>query len=68
MAKGKEQIAKALEEVYYFPKNDNIVNLNMIHNIKVDNNKVNLVLVFPSLPDKSVEIVKEACIKALRIT
>lgn len=62
----KEQIAKALEEVYFFPRHDNIINLKMVDQINIDKNKVSITLVFPKLPDNNVKIVTEACVKAIK--
>lgn len=66
MAIRKEEIVKALEEVYYFPKKDNIVNLKMIHDIKIDDKKITLSLVFPSLPDNTAKVVSDSCVKTIK--
>ncbi len=62
----KEQIVKALEEVYYFPGRDNIISLKMVDELKIDGNKISFTLVFPKLPDNSSKIVREACEKAIK--
>ncbi|MGM0565147.1 MAG: P-loop NTPase [Bacteroidota bacterium] len=65
MAYSKSEVLFALKEVIYFPKNDNIVNLNMVRDIEVTNDKVSFTLVFPTSKDKNSAIVIPACRKAI---
>ena len=65
MAYSKPEVLYALKEVIYFPKNDNIVNLNMVRDIKTEENKVSFTLVFPTSKDKNSAIVIPACRKAI---
>lgn len=65
MAYSKSEVLYALKEVIYFPKNDNIVNLNMVRDIKIEGNKVSFTLVFPTSKDKNSAIVIPACRKAI---
>jgi len=61
----KQQVLKALEEVLYFPKRDNIINLKMVNDIKIEENKISLTLVFPEQNDKSAALVEQSCIDAI---
>ncbi len=65
MSYSKSEVLFALKEVIYFPKNDNIVNLNMVRDIKTEDNKVSFTLVFPTAKDKNSAIVIPACRKAI---
>lgn len=61
----KDQIVKALEEVIYFPKHDNIINLKMVQDIKIEGNKIRVSIVFPSPDEPAVNIVSESAKKAI---
>lgn len=65
MSYSKSEVLNALKEVIYFPKNDNIVNLNMVRDIETEDNKVSFTLVFPTAKDKNSAIVIPACRKAI---
>lgn len=62
----KEQIIKALRDVIYFPKSNNIIALNMVENIEIKGNIINISLGFPKLDDPAINIVTNASIKAIK--
>lgn len=62
----QEAILDALKTVFYFPKRDNVVALNMIRDIKIEEGSVSFMLIFPEKDDKNEEIVRDACIKTVR--
>ncbi|MCK4360157.1 MAG: DUF59 domain-containing protein, partial [Bacteroidales bacterium] len=66
MSYKKEQIIKALRDVIFFPKSNNIIALNMVENIEIKGKKINISMGFPKLDDPSVNIVKKASIKAIK--
>lgn len=57
---------EALKKVFYFPKRDNVVALNMIRNIKVDGDKISLTLLFPEKDEKNENIVRDTCFNTLK--
>ena len=62
----KEQIIKALSDVIFFPKSNNIIALNMVENIEIKGNIINISIGFPKLDDPAINIVKKASIKAIK--
>lgn len=66
MSYTKEQVLEALKEVIYFPKSDNIVNLNMVRDINIEGKKVSFTLVFPTSKDKNSAIIIPAARKAIQ--
>lgn len=62
----KEQIIKALHDVIFFPKSNNIIALNMVENIEIKDNTINISIGFPKLDDPAINIVKKASIKAIK--
>lgn len=62
----QETILEALKKVFYFPKRDNVVALNMIRNIKVDGDEISLTLLFPEKDEKNENIVRDTCINTLK--
>jgi len=66
MSYTKEQVLEALKEVIYFPKSDNIVNLNMVQDISIEGKKISFSLVFPSSKDKNSAIIIPAARKAIQ--
>ncbi|MCF8230313.1 MAG: Mrp/NBP35 family ATP-binding protein [Bacteroidales bacterium] len=62
----EEKVLEALQEVIYFKAGDNIVNLKMVHDLKIDGNKISFSLVFPKKVDQSNEIVVNRAKKALK--
>ena len=65
METSKEQILKALEEVIFFPEGDNIVNLGMVQDLKLEGKEVSFNVVFPKINDPSVDIVIKSCEKTI---
>ena len=65
MSYSKEQIIDALREVIYFPKSDNIISLDMVGDIKTDEQKIGFTLFFPQPNDKNAAIVEQACVDAI---
>ena len=62
----QEAILDALKTVLYFPKRDNVVSLNMIRDIKIENGAVSFMLIFPEKDEQNEELVRDACINAVR--
>lgn len=62
----KEQINKALRQVIYFKKQNNIVDLNMVHAVEVNGNEIHTTIIFPDLKDASVGIVSNSIVKILK--
>jgi ATP-binding protein involved in chromosome partitioning len=62
----KEQIIKALSDIIFFPKSNNIIALNMVENIEIKDNTINISIGFPKLDDPAINIVKNASIKAIK--
>lgn len=65
MAYTKEDILEALKGVLYFPKHDNIVNLDMVRDIKVDVNKVSFAIFFAERDEQNENTVRQASISAV---
>ena len=61
----KEDILEALKEVLYFPKHDNIVNLDMVRDISVDGKKVSFAIFFQDRDEQNENIVRQAAISAV---
>jgi ATP-binding protein involved in chromosome partitioning len=62
----KPQIIEALKQVIYFKKQNNIVDLNMVHEINSNGNEVSLTIIFPDLIDNSVGIINNSITKTLK--
>jgi ATP-binding protein involved in chromosome partitioning len=62
----QEAVLEALKQVFYFPKHDNVVSLDMIRNIKIEGDTVSFTLLFPEKDEKNETIVRDACINAVR--
>jgi len=65
MAIKKEEVLEALKSVLYFPKHDNIVNLDMVRDIKVDGMKVSFAIFFPERDEQNENIVRQSAISAI---
>jgi ATP-binding protein involved in chromosome partitioning len=65
MSFSKEDILEALKGVLYFPKHDNIVNLDMVRDIKVDGKKVSFSIFFHERDEQNENIVRQAAISAV---
>lgn len=61
----KEEVLEALKSVLYFPKHDNIVNLDMVRDIKVQGNKVNFAIFFPERDEQNENIVHQSAVSAV---
>lgn len=61
----KEEVLEALKSVLYFPKHDNIVNLDMVRDIKVQGNKVSFAVFFPERDEQNENIVHQSAISAV---
>jgi ATP-binding protein involved in chromosome partitioning len=59
-------ILEALKDVLYFPKGDNIVNLNMARNLKVDGHDISFTIVLPKQDDKSQQALVKLSENAIR--
>ncbi len=57
----KETIFEQLKQVIYFPKRDNIVDLKMIENLKINEKEVSFNLVFQDLNDPGIKAMMENC-------
>ena len=68
MAITKQQVVDALQQVIYFKKKDNIVNLNMIQDISIKGNDIKVTIVFEKLDDPSVGIIYNSVVKTLKDT
>jgi ATP-binding protein involved in chromosome partitioning len=62
----QEGVLEALKKVFYFPKRDNVVSLDMIRNIKIEGDTVSFSLLFPEKDEKNETLVRDACINAVR--
>ena len=66
MAITKQAVTDALKEVIFFKKQNNIVDLGMIHELHVNENHIKVSVVFPELADPSVGIVSNSINKVLK--
>ncbi|PIQ35187.1 MAG: hypothetical protein COW63_01690 [Bacteroidetes bacterium CG18_big_fil_WC_8_21_14_2_50_41_14] len=66
MAITEQQVINALKQVIYFAKQNNIVDLNMVDDLVVNENEINLSVIFPKLADQSVNIVSNSIVKTLK--
>ena len=62
----QEAVLETLKKVFYFPKRDNVVSLDMIRNIKIEGDTVSFTLLFPEKDEKNETLVRNACINAVR--
>lgn len=65
MSYKKEDILEALKSVLYFPKHDNIVNLDMVRDIKVEGKKVSFAIFFAERDEQNENIVRQSAISAI---
>ena len=61
----KEDILEALKSVLYFPKHDNIVDLDMVRDIKLDGKKVSFAIFFAERDEQNENIVRQSAISAV---
>ncbi len=62
----KFQVQEVLKQVIFFKKQNNIVDLEMVHNIDVSDNEISISIVFPDLNDPAVSIVGNTASKMLK--
>lgn len=62
----KPQIYEALKQVIYFKKQNNIVDLKMVHEININGKEISLSIIFPDLVDKSVGIITNSIERTLK--
>ena len=63
-----DSVIKALSQVIYFPKRENIIKLDMLEKLKIENNTLSFDLVFPDLNDAGIKIVLDTCTKIIKET
>ncbi len=61
-----EKIIEVLSQVLYFPKSDNVVNLNMIRDLKVHDNHIHFDIYFEERDERNESVVEKACVDALK--
>ena len=66
MAITKQAVTDALKEVIFFKKQNNIVDLGMVHELHINENHIKVSVVFPELADPSVGIVSNSITKVLK--
>ncbi len=66
MSINKAKVIEVLKGVIFFAKGDNIVNLGMVDELEVSENRIQFRLIFPRLDDPAVNIVMNASMKALK--
>ncbi len=64
----KNSLIEALSQVIYFPKRENIIKLEMLENLKIEDEKVSFDLIFPDLNDPGIKIVLDTCTKNIQDT
>lgn len=62
----KEAIFEQLKQIVYFPKRDNIIDLRMIENFKIDAEVISFNLVFPDLNDPGIKSMLENCTSVIK--
>lgn len=62
----KDKVLESLKKVLYFPKGNNVVDLDMVDRLEVSGIKVSLALVYPEANDKNAHIVKDAAERTLK--
>jgi len=66
MSLTKDTVLETLKKVLYFPKGNNVVDLNMVEEIKIEGKKLSFSLVYPEANDKNAHIVKDAAERTLK--
>lgn len=66
MSVTKDKILESLKKVLYFPKANNVIDLNMVDQLEINGNKISFSLVYPQANDKNAHIVKDAAIRTLK--
>lgn len=66
MENKKELVLKALKDVLYFPKGNDIISLNMVRNLEIDGSKISFAIVFPKPDQKSPQALQKLAESAIR--
>ena len=66
MSSTRERVTEALRQVIFFKKQNNIVDLGMVHDIRIVRNELTVTIVFPDLNDPSVGIVSNSATNVLK--
>jgi len=66
MSLTKDKVLESLKKVLYFPKGNNVVDLDMVDRLEISDKKVSLALVYPEANDKNAHIVKDAAERTLK--
>lgn len=66
MSLTNQRVSEALKQVIFFKKQNNIVDLNMVHEIRIVRNEVLVTIVFPDLNDPSVGIISNSATSILK--
>jgi ATP-binding protein involved in chromosome partitioning len=61
-----KQVTETLKQVLFFKKQNNIVDLGMVHQVEVNGKQIKVTIVFPALDDPSVGIVSNSVQKTLK--
>lgn len=66
MSISKDQVLESLKKVLYFPKANNVVDLNMVEDIQIKDKKISFALVYPQANDKNAHIMKDAAERTIK--
>jgi ATP-binding protein involved in chromosome partitioning len=66
MSEIQDKILETLKTVFYFPKSNDIVSLNMVRDLRVEGDKVQFSIHFDKPDEKSIPILRKACESAIR--
>lgn len=61
-----DTILESLKKVLYFPKGNNVVDLNMVEDIKIEGKKISFSLIYPQANDKNAHIMKDAAERTIK--
>jgi ATP-binding protein involved in chromosome partitioning len=62
----KEKVLESLKSVFYFPKSNDIVSLNMVRDIRTEGNNISLSVIFEKPDEKSIPILRKAIENAVK--
>jgi ATP-binding protein involved in chromosome partitioning len=62
----QQQVKEALKQVIYFKKQNNIVDLNMVHEIAIKEGEIAVTIIFADLIDPAINIISSAVEKTLK--
>lgn len=66
MSLTNQNVTEALKQVIFFKKQNNIVDLNMVHEVRIVRNEITVTIVFPDINDPSVAIVSNSATAILK--